>query len=437
MPTPSFHIATLGCKVNQYESEALRQAWLAAGATESPDPAGASVILINTCAVTARAVSDVRQLVRRLRRASPGARIMLTGCAIQLSGPEYTSIADLPGIERIVPQPEKHTLLSLFSPANVPLAAPPAFPPFAISNFARARPILKVQDGCSHRCAFCVVPIARGKPASRPFKNTAEELQRLLDAGFREIVLAGVNLRQFGPDLPASPESPAAPDFWDLLDYLNERFAPEWAGRARLRLSSLDPGQFTEKALNTLARNRLLCPHLHLSLQSGSPETLRRMGRGHYSPGILLPFLERLAAAWPTLALGADLLVGFPGETDTHFAHTLDLVRALPMTYGHVFPYSRRPNTPAATLPGQISKEVRADRSSRLRAELAAKNTAFIDRLLALPHLTLAPENATSHGLCEFYIPCALSGQATPTRELIRATPVGLRNGRITLEAAP
>ncbi len=430
MAKPQFHIATLGCKVNQYESEALRQAWLAAGAEESPDPARASVILINTCAITARAVSDVRQMVRRLHRAAPAARIMLTGCAAQLSGPEYTGIAELPGIHRIVPQPEKQSLLALFSPAAAP-GASPAFPPFSIADFTRARPILKVQDGCSHRCAFCVVPLARGAAVSRPFKDVADELRRLLEAGFREIVLAGVNLRQFGPDLPASLESPAAPDFWDLLNHLEARFAPEWAGRARLRLSSLEPGQLNEKALDTFARGRLLCPHLHLSLQSGSRDVLRRMGRGHYSPDTLAPFFNRLAAIWPTFALGADLLIGFPGESDGDFAQTLDLARDLPMTYGHVFPYSRRPGTPAAGFPNQIAKAEKDARSALLRAELAEKKTAFTRRLLALPSLTVSQEGARGRGLCEFYITCELPAHAKPGRELIQGIPAGLRGDRI------
>ncbi len=434
MPKPLFHIATLGCKVNQYESEALRQAWLAAGAEECPDPAGASVILINTCAITARAVSDVRQMARRLHRAAPAARIVLTGCAAQLSGPEYAGIAELPGVQCIVPQTDKQTLLDLFSPTEAPIT-PSSFPRFNIADFTRARPILKVQDGCSHRCTFCVVPLARGAAVSRPFKDVADELQRLLDAGFREIVLAGVNLRQFGPDLPACPESPAAPDFWDLLNYLEARFAPEWAGRARLRLSSLEPGQLTEKALDTFARSRLLCPHLHLSLQSGSRDVLRRMGRGHYNPDALAPFFDGLASIWPTFALGADLLIGFPGESDDDFAQTLALARDLPMTYGHVFPYSRRSGTPAADFPNQIAKADKDARSALLRAELAEKKAAFTKHLLTLPNLTVSPEGARGRGLCEFYIPCEIPANARSSRELIRGTPTGLRNDRILLSS--
>ena len=396
----SFYLATLGCKVNQYESHALREAWSARGWQEAERPEQAEVILVNSCAVTARAVADVRNAVRRLHRAAPESAIIVTGCAAEVLEKE---LADLPGVRAVIGQSRKEELLADFrgrvlapedfrsvkAHSGAHSAAPvlekkkgrgaAPFPAFAVSGYDRSRAVLKVQDGCSHGCTYCIVPLARGRARSRTAEDSLSEARRLLAAGFREIVISGVNLRQYGRDLPGTSGRGDAPgdDFWDLLARLDRELGPEWAGQARLRVSSLEPGQLGSKALDVLGASRMAAPHLHLSLQSGSPSVLRRMGRGHYDPATLPEFFARLRTVWPVFGLGADLLTGFPGESEAEFADTLALVDAVGYAQAFSFKYSPRPGTPAATLEGQIAPEVMAERLHRLQTRLAEHQHAF------------------------------------------------------------
>jgi MiaB-like tRNA modifying enzyme len=417
-----FHVATLGCKVNQHETQAIVEAWQSAGLALTEDPGLADVVLCNTCLVTANAERDVRQLVRRLHRANPAARIVVTGCAAETMRRE---LAGLPGVARVVAQPDKAALLS--GPDGEPEALRrEAFPAFRIRGYRRARPVLKVQDGCSHGCTFCVVPLTRGRSVSRPLADILAEARRLLDAGFRELVLAGVNLAHFGRDLPGGP------DFWDLLALFEREFSPDWSGRARLRISSVEPGQLNGKALETLAGSRLICPHLHLSLQSGDAQVLRRMGRGHARPGAVLEFVERLGRVWPAFGLGADLLVGFPGETEAQFAATLDFCRGLPLTYAHVFPYSPRPGTKAASMPDQVPDPLKRERAARLRGLAGERKRRFLQRLCGLPVLRVLVEEASGRGVSEHYAPCRVAGPAASG--LVAGRPVGVVEGRVLVE---
>jgi MiaB/RimO family radical SAM methylthiotransferase len=434
----TFFVATLGCKINQYESEAISEAWRAAGLVESDAAASADVLLVNSCAVTSRAVSDLRAAVRRLRQLNPPARIVVTGCAAQVLSKELFA---MPEVDEVVPQSRKADLLAGPFPFGAPstekrlssaqaFTEPSAirvFPPFSIAAFRRARAVVVVQDGCSHGCAYCIVPLTRGPSVSREPGEAIAEMRRLLNAGYRELVVSGVNLRQYGCDL-AEPL-----DFWDLLVRVEAELAPQWAGRARLRLSSIEPGQLGAKALDVLGHARLVAPHLHLSLQSGDAGVLRRMGRGHYRPEQVLDFLRQLAANWPRLGLGADLLTGFPGETAEQFETTLAFCRELPLTYAHVFPYSPRPGTAAAKLPDPLPKAERTARASRLRDLAEAKKRAFQQELSGLPQLTVLLENdVPGQGVCEFYAPCLVRGQGSlePGR-LVRLQPTGVENGRI------
>ncbi|OIO05626.1 MAG: hypothetical protein AUJ49_01055 [Desulfovibrionaceae bacterium CG1_02_65_16] len=479
----TFHVATLGCKINQYESEAISEAWTAQGLSEAEDPRKADVLLVNSCAVTGRAVSDLRASVRRLRQQNPGARIVVTGCAAQVLEAE---LAAMPEVDAVVPQARKGDLLGPFGPfgpfggekadasvaghrarpaelsaesstgslagslaecraegrdgaapeagaCTVP-AAPATearvFPPFSIAAFNRARAVVKVQDGCSHRCTYCIVPLTRGPSVSRDPAEVLAEMRRLLAAGYRELVLSGVNLRQYGADL-AEPL-----DFWDLLARAETELTPEWAGRARLRLSSVEPGQLAAKAVDVLGGSRLVAPHLHLSLQSGDAGVLRRMGRGHYKPEQVLDGLNALRRHWPRFGLGADLLTGFPGETAEQFETTCAFCRELPLTYAHVFPYSPRPGTPAASLPDPLPKVERTARAARLRALAESKKRAFQNELAALPGLTVLVENAeTGQGVCEYYAACqvrpAAGGAGLRAGALMRMRPRGVVQGRV------
>ncbi|EMG36774.1 radical SAM methylthiotransferase, MiaB/RimO family [Desulfocurvibacter africanus PCS] len=425
----TFAIRTLGCKINQYESQALREAWLARGWSEV-DMRRARIVLFNSCAVTADAVRTLRGQVRQVRRVNQEAEIVITGCAAQVLSAEMADLADMARVV-LVDQPRKAGLASY--PDIGPALPKSAFPPLRISGFKRARPVLKIQDGCSHGCTYCIVPQGRGPSRSRPMADILTEARRLLASGFREIILGGINLRHFGRDLPG------APDLWDLLAFLDSELTPEWAGRARLRLSSLDPAQLGGKALDTLAASRLVCPHLHLSLQSLSPEILRSMGRGHYAPEEIEGFLRELEKVWPTFALGADLLVGFPGETEGHFEQTLTALDRLPLTYAHVFPYSKRPGTRAASMANQVSTREKKERVGQLRALADNRKAAFMRHLLTRNKLAVIMEKpgrkAELSGICEFYVECGFASPPSQAgfKALASGRPLAVADGRMIL----
>lgn len=444
-----FFLETFGCKVNQYESQALREAWQALGGVETTDPARAAWIVLNTCAVTGQAVSDARQAVRRLHRLAPEAGIVVSGCSATAAG---TELAALPGVVAVIPQADKERLLtgppvSGIADGNEPVLPPGHFSAFHIRAFTRARPVIKVQDGCTHRCAYCIVPLMRGPSRSRPMAEVLAEAERLLSAGHRELMLSGINLHQYRvEDTHGRPA-----DFWDLTAYLDRALAPRWQGKARLRISSIDPAQLGAKAEDTLAAARLVCPHLHLSLQSGSPSVLRRMHRGHYRPEIVLEQVRGMRAFWPLFGLGADILVGFPGESEAEHAATLALLDALPLSYGHVFPFSSRPGTAAALLP-DIPGPEKQRRAHEARAVVKAKQQHFLAHMLTLPELTVAldsphqaPEDmeddapqtpdtaAHLRGVSEYYTACIVRGtpETLHTRDLITVRPLGVAGVRL------
>jgi MiaB/RimO family radical SAM methylthiotransferase len=448
-----FFIHTLGCKINQYESQAIREAWIARGWVEVSEATGADMVLAHTCAVTSGAVADSRGAVRRVGRVAPAARILVTGCAAQV---DPNAFAALPGVEAVVMQRHKPGLLTWSHydgpcPSSVwpqpggpdsPTARPSLsrsaasndWPGFAISGFDRARPILKIQDGCSHGCTYCIVPRARGAARSRPYPDILAEARRLLEAGHRELILSGVNLGQF-------VLSTGGGDFWDLLRLLDADLSPRWGGRARLRLSSLDPGLLGPKALATLTTGSglgMVCPHLHLSMQSADPGVLAAMGRGHYHPRGVLGFLDALRGIWPLFALGADLLTGFPGESELAFRATLDFFRQAGLSYAHVFPYSRRPGTVAARAANQLPREVKKARAARLRQEATERETAFLEELARLPGLVMAVERERPGvGVSEYYMECRLEGASPVARKgLLPVRPLSVSGGAILAEAA-
>ena len=428
MPDWTFFIVTFGCKVNQYESQALCEAWEKLGGRRLSRPAGAEVALVNSCAVTARAERDARNAMYRLRRELPQSRRLLTGCAARLAG-EMLQGDDRP--HALIPQGAKSLLLQgpWFEPPDE-FPVPAVFPPFRINSFERARPVLKVQDGCSRRCAYCIVPLTRGPARSRDPSAVAEEADRLLAAGFRELVISGVNLDQYGHDFAETY------DFWDLIRMLEKRLAPRWGEVARLRISSLEPGQLDAKGLDCLAASRMLCPHLHVSLQSGSPEILRRMGRGHVNLDRLASMLQQVRALWPVMGLGADMLMGFPGETDSHVRQSLEMVNALDLSYAHVFPYSRRPGTVAADMPSQLSRNEKTVRAGLVREAVALRQQAFLRKLAALPALRLHLDGMRAlKGVDEHYAPCRLSAKrAQRSHELLAVRPVGVEGGELLVE---
>ncbi len=463
---------TFGCKVNQYETQALREAWQQHSGTESADLETAQVVVFNSCAITAGAVADVRKAMRRARRLNSHALFIVTGCAAQLEEDltfihelqpvqvftqkdkvKLTQCEDILAIQSLLnplphktakplsPKVSEHVDTALSSDTralpqskqnqtpdtqNAPTtvnAHTTLYPPFQISTFTRTRPVLKVQDGCSHYCSYCIVPQTRGLPKSRPMHDCLAEAERLLQAGHRELMLSGVNLRQYKYN---------SKDFWELLAFLDTGLAAKWQGKARLRISSLDPAQLDTKALDILAASHLVCPHLHLSLQSGSPSVLAGMNRSHYTPEGVLDAVQSLQKIWSRFGLGADILMGFPGETPLHVQESLDFLDALPLTYGHVFPYSERPKTRAAAMPHAVPRPERQERASLVREAIKTKQNAFLHELMHdtrknnHPLYMAVDGKNTLRGVDQYYSTCVLQKDSSlpPDHELFELLPV-------------
>ncbi|CCO23903.1 tRNA (N(6)-L-threonylcarbamoyladenosine(37)-C(2))-methylthiotransferase MtaB [Maridesulfovibrio hydrothermalis] len=418
-----FWLTTLGCKINQYESESIRQRWLQMGFEQAADDSDAHEVVINSCAVTASALRDLRQTVRGINRRNPSAKIIITGCAAQVFAAE---LSELPGVTEVIPQDRKSDLLELSADRLKETDGKTIFQPFEIKDYQRSRAVVKVQDGCSHRCTYCIVPITRGPSVSRGVNDVLEEIARLLEAGFREMVISGINLSHYGREF----DKPI--DFWDLMELIEDEFGEKWGGKARLRISSLEPGQLKERALEVFAKSELICPQLHISLQSGDRAVLKRMGRGHYKPEDLLVFLEQLTAVWPVFGLGADILTGFPGETEEEFRNTLEFCRKLPLSYAHVFPYSIRPGTAAAKMKDQLDGPVKKERGRILRELVEEKKQEFLSRISELDSLKVLFQNQ-SKGICEFYSTCELDEvfEGKAPRELVEVTPVAVSGDKL------
>lgn len=416
-PGQLFFITTQGCKVNQYESQAIREAWTADGLMETHDPALADIVLINSCAVTERAILDLGKLVRGYCQYAPRPHIVVAGCAVNA---DRDRIAAIPGVDAIFSQKEKAGLARLENNNS--------FPALSIHDYTRARAVLKIQDGCSHGCTYCIIPSTRGKAVSRDPEDALREAKRLFAAGIPELSLCGINVRQFGRDL-----NPPI-DFWDLLARLDSTLAPSWSKQARIRLSSLEPADLHQKALDTLKNCVMVCPHLHLSLQSGSTRILRRMGRGHYTADDVFRFLDGLTPIWTLYGLGADIITGFPGETEALFAETVAVVERLPLTYAHIFPYSERPGTAAVNFPGSVPPHIRKERAKTLRRIVAEKRQTFLARLLQQQHMELILEDGT-HGVNEFYVDCHLDENTASARQKLLVRPLRLEKDMLITQA--
>ncbi len=361
-------VATLGCKVNQYESRALEEALEARGHRVVPAGDDPDVVVVNSCTVTHRSDRDVRSLVRRVRRERPAARIVVTGCLAQVDPGAVEAL----GVDAVVGNADKLSIperlgegIAVARPRPLPSGPLPAAP---VHRFAgRARAFLKVQDGCEAGCAYCIVPMARGPSRSLPPDEVARGLQRLRGAGHGEVVLTGVHLGFWGRDL--SPPRTMA----DLLDVAEE------SGVGRLRLSSLEPLEVTAEVVARLAAGGPWCPHLHVPLQSGDDRVLGAMGRP-YTAAVFAERVGAAAEAVPELCLGLDVIVGFPGEDDRAFGNTVRLLESLPLAYLHVFPFSPRQGTRAVDMAGRVDPAVVKDRARVLRALSRDKQRSFWGR---------------------------------------------------------
>jgi threonylcarbamoyladenosine tRNA methylthiotransferase MtaB len=369
-------ITTLGCKTNQFESAAMTEALGKEGYELVPFAEGADIYIVNTCTVTARTDAESRRLIRRASRWNPAGKIVVTGCYAQLAADDLKA---LPGVALVMGNREKGGVTALLEELEggaprvvvAEIADEREMAPLALESFAEhTRAFLQVQNGCNAFCTYCIVPYARGRSRSVPFGEVVEGVRKLAARGFREVVLTGIHLGAYGLDLGGDT---------GLLGLLA---AVEGDGLVpRLRVGSVEPNEVSPEFVRFLATSRSTCPHLHLPLQSGSATVLERMGR-RYTPGLVRDLVESLVGAVPDIAVGLDVIAGFPGETDDEHRATMDLIRSLPVAYLHVFPYSSRPGTRAATMPGHLNPATIKARAEELRELGEEKKRTFAGRFI-------------------------------------------------------
>jgi threonylcarbamoyladenosine tRNA methylthiotransferase MtaB len=375
-------VVTFGCRLNAFESEAIRE--LAEAADRE------NLIVVNTCAVTAEAERQARQTIRKLRRDRPEAEIMVTGCAAQIDPARF---AAMPEVDRVVGNAEKLEAATYGAETGERVAVDDIMSVtetagHLIGGFGgRARAFVQVQNGCDHRCTFCVIPYGRGNSRSVPAGAVVDQIKRLVDAGVKEVVLSGVDITSYGADLPGRPS----------LGNLTRRILALVPDLPRLRISSIDCIEIDPELVRAMAEEPRLMPHLHLSLQAGDDMILKRMKRRH-SREDAIRLCDTLRAARPDIVLGADLITGFPTETEAMFENTLRIVEECGLTWLHVFPYSERPGTPAARIPNQVPKSERKDRAKRLRAVGAAAEASYLSSLDGKTETVLVERARAGHG---------------------------------------
>ncbi len=399
-------LATLGCKVNQVDSAAIAEAIERRGFSLVPFDAEADVYIVNTCTVTGRTDYQSRQLVRRAARRNPAAAVVVTGCYAQVAP---GTLSTLPGVVFVAGTAEKHRIPEMIADLDRPpadrvlaggLSSLRTFDgPSAVRFAGHTRAFLKVQDGCDARCRYCIVPYARGRSRSLPLSEALARLKELGEAGYRETVVTGIHLGAYGRDLKPAADLP-------LLLAAAER----QGGMERLRLSSVEPREVTEDLIALMRRSRLLCRHLHIPLQSADSDVLRGMGRD-YDAALYGALVSAVAAAVPDIAIGADVMAGFPGETPAQFANTCEFLQASPLAYLHVFPYSDRPGTEASRMEGKVGEAEKKRRAQLLREIGRQKKRDFAGCFLGR-ELSVLIEGRTAggfvRGFSDNYIPVLL-----------------------------
>lgn len=375
-PVPKF--TTLGCRLNAYETEAMKELAAQAGLGDA--------VVVNTCAVTAEAVRKARQEIRRLRRENPDARVIVTGCAAQI---DPKSFAEMDEVDAVIGnsekmQPETWTRLAPDFTGETErvvvddIMSVTETAGHLIDGFGtRSRAYVQVQNGCDHRCTFCIIPYGRGNSRSVPAGVVVDQIKRLVDRGYNEVVLTGVDLTSWGADLPAAPR----------LGDLVMRILKLVPDLARLRISSIDSIEVDDNLMQAIATEPRLMPHLHLSLQHGDDLILKRMKRRHLRDDAIR-FAEEARGLRPDMTFGADIIAGFPTETEAHFENSLKLVEECHLTWLHVFPYSPRPGTPAARMP-QVHGTAIRERAARLRATGDAAVARHLGAQQGLTHCIL------------------------------------------------
>ena len=450
---PGYYVENFGCRATQADGAALERQFEERGLARASSVNLASVVVLNTCTVTAAADQDARAAIRRVKRQNPNASIVVTGCYAQRAPEE---IAALPGVSLVIGNSHKHQLAEIALPdlsgvgrvqsgfiplvqltenrelrtdifvsdifAHTELLAAPVFD----SSNARTRPNLKIQDGCDNRCSFCVIPYVRGQSRSLDLDRVIREVNSLVGAGYREVVISGINLGRWGRDLAAASAFSSQlsairqPSFESLVRAILSETLLE-----KLRISSVEPMDWSDELISLVASSPRIAKHAHVPMQSGSDAVLRRMHR-KYRPWHYREKIEKIREAMPTAAIGADVLTGFPGETDAEFEATRQMIEDLPFTYLHVFTYSARPGTPAAEMPNQVPVHIARERNRILRELAAEKKLAFmrgfIGKELEAITLNVVGNSATgefTEALTDNYLKLRLRGRHEPNRWLL------------------
>ena len=405
IPARGPEVITFGCRLNTLESEVMRREALAQGLDD--------LVIVHTCAVTAEAERQARQAIRRARRERPQARILVTGCSAQIRPASYAGMAEVDQVVGNAGKLDPTLWESLARPGAGParvvvddiMALRETAGHLVDGLEGRSRAFVQVQNGCDHRCTFCIIPYGRGPSRSVPAGEVVRQARRLVEAGYRELVLTGVDLTSYGKDLPGKP----------TLGQLARRLLRLVPELPRLRLSSLDPAALDPDLIELVAGEPRLMPHLHLSVQAGDDLILKRMKRRHSREDVVR-LAARLRELRPGLALGADLIAGFPTESAAMFAHTLELIEDAGLDYLHVFPYSAREGTPAARMP-QVPKPVRKERAARLRAAGDERLARLLQAQIGRPSMVLVEGGGRGH--TEAFAPFRFAGAAPPAGGVI------------------
>ena len=416
----AFEIVSFGCRLNTYESEVIRSAAARAGLEDA--------VIFNTCAVTSEAMRQARQAIRRMRKARPGARLIVTGCAAQIDPGMF---AAMPQVDRVLGNVEK---LCWASYGDFGMSRDEKIRVNSIAELretashmvegftGHSRAFVQIQNGCDHRCTFCIIPFARGPSRSVAMGALVEELRRLVGNGYNEVVLTGIDITAYGADLPGAPS----------LGTLVRKILRSLPELKRLRLSSIDSIEADDALFRVFAEEPRLLPHVHLSLQSGDDMILKRMKRRHRADDAIA-FCERLRRLRPDIVFGADLIAGFPTETDAMFENTLRHVEDCGLTYLHVFPYSARPGTPAARMP-QLAQSLIAERAAALRRKAGRLLKDFLAREIGRTREVLAEQGNRGH--TEHYAPVKFLGAMRPGR-VVTAALTAVDGNRLVAQALP
>ena len=410
-------VTTLGCKVNQYESASFISSFLEQGLEVVPFSRPADIYVINSCAVTSRAGAQTRRMIRRALRTNPEARIVVTGCYAQVASQEVLGLSDQPIC--IVGNGNKHLLVDIALSNKLcdleiymgDIRRKKELCDLPINRTTgRTRAFLKVQDGCDNFCTYCIVPYARGRVRSLAAEKVLAQVAIFAREGYRELVLTGIHVGTYGQDL--SPASSLLQLVKQIIRQPNE---------LRYRISSLEPGEISNEMLRVVADSEKFMPHFHLPLQSGDPTVLKRMNR-RYTVAQFVRVVEKISKILPEAAIGLDLLVGFPGEDEEMFQSTVALVEKLPVSYLHVFPYSRRPGTVADRMPHQVLARVKNERVALLRELDHKKRTAFYSRQLGSVRQVLAEGKKNQFkmmkGFTENYVPVFFQAPSSMVNEI-------------------